>query len=87
MKGQISAEMLIILAIVLAVAVFLAVQLMGMTEKFGENIDQTSKVLDCQTAGLINGSFCVETLDCGNGDTSTWKCENNKCILKGPCSK
>ncbi|MCC7552206.1 class III signal peptide-containing protein [Candidatus Micrarchaeota archaeon] len=86
MKGQISAEMLIILAIVLAVAVFLAVQLMGMTEKFGDTINQTSKVLDCQTAGLIQGSFCFDDVDCGDGNPSTWKCENSKCVLKGPCS-
>ncbi len=86
MKGQISAEMLIILAIVLAVAVFLAVQLMGMTEKFGENINQTGKVLDCQTAGLIQGSFCFNVSDCGNGDDTMWECTESKCILIGPCS-
>jgi len=85
MKGQISAEMLIILAIVLAVAVFLAVQLTGMTEKFGEKVDQTGKILDCQTANLIQGSYCYDDIDCGN--ETTWNCIDKKCVLDGPCSE
>ena len=86
MKGQISAEMLIVLAIVLAVAVFLAVQLTGMTEKFGEKVDQTGKVIDCQTAHLIEGSYCFDIPDCGNGNRSTWDCIDSKCKLVGSCS-
>lgn len=92
MRGQISAEMLIVLAVVLAVAVFLAVQLTGMTQKFGEKVNQTTGVINCQTAKLIEGSYCFDVKDCGDGDTNIWKCEDEdgdgdkECILKGPCS-
>ena len=81
--------MLIILAIVLAVAVFLAIQLTGMTEKFGEKVNQTGKVIDCQTAHLIEGSYCYGPEDCGNGNPDTWDCDpvERECILVGPCSE
>jgi len=87
MRGQISAEMLIVLAVVLAVAVFLAVQLTGMTQKFGEETEKTAEQINCQTMLLREGSVCNDDIDCGN--TTYWECDPKEgCqIRSGYCGK
>ncbi|MCD6549882.1 class III signal peptide-containing protein, partial [Candidatus Micrarchaeota archaeon] len=52
MKGQISAEMLIILAIVIAVAVVLASQLLKSTKTMSASINESTSTIKSQTEAL-----------------------------------
>ena len=78
MKGQISAEMLIILAIVIAVAVVLASQLLKSTKTMSKSINESTSTIERQTEALKEGMYCERDSDCGPG----MKCENNVCKRK-----
>jgi len=83
MKGQISAEMLIILAIVIAVAVVLASQLMKTSKTMGQSIEESSSIISHQTESLRVGMYCTDTQDCcANISNCNLECKNNACDWK-----
>jgi len=87
MKGQISAEMLIVLAVVIAVAVFLAMQLTSMAQKSANETNRSMMDLQCQHALMRVGLDCNEDSDCGFGMV----CSNDKCEIDtssgAPCAQ
>ena len=82
MRGQISAEMLIILAIVIAIAVVLASQLLNTSKSMSANINESTTTIGSQTEALKEGMYCRtdHSEDCG--DTSKWDCVSNACESK-----
>jgi len=85
-KGQISAEMLIVLAVLVAVAVFLAMQLTTLGKKSGQQIDESTRQIICQSALNKVGMPCTNNADCGNTtiriddeDVPVMNCGNNGC--------
>lgn len=60
MKGQLSAEMLIVLVIVLGLAILLASTMMNSAEKAGQKVDE-------KTGKILN--YCSSDLDCSSGQT------------------
>lgn len=77
MKGQLSAEMLILIVVVLAVVAIVATQLLKTAEKSGEAIDaQSQAILDKSEAAIKakKGDFCVKDEDCLSN-----KCFENSC--------
>ncbi len=79
MRGQISIEMILILAAILAVAFILATQLQNITEKASDAVEQKTddilEIADVET-GIEDGEdFCLTNEDCpGN-----LICVNNYC--------
>ncbi len=59
-KGQISAEMLIVLAVLVAVAVFLAMQLTSLGKKSANQTQQSMQDIICQQACLKEGLPCTD---------------------------
>ena len=78
MKGQISIEMILILAAVLAIVFILATQLQNVTNKASSAVDEkTDKILDLANISGNDGEkeFCLSNEDCqGN-----LICVNNYC--------
>jgi uncharacterized protein (UPF0333 family) len=81
MKGQISAEMLVLIVVVLALVAIVSIQLLSSGK-------ETSKTIDSQTQRLTNlsisatksaaGERCINNEDCIDGLTcnSNYRCEN-----------
>jgi Sec-independent protein translocase protein TatA len=70
MKGQLSAEMLILIVVVLAVVALAATQLMGTAKETGKSIqEQTSRVRNITSEALKGqeGDRCIEDGDCMAG--------------------
>ena len=68
MRGQLSAEMLIVLVIVLGLAILLASTMMN-------SASTASKSIEGKTDNVVN--YCTSDLDCSGGktcDTSSNKC-------------
>ena len=68
MRGQLSAEMLIVLVIVLGLAILLASTMMN-------SANTASKSIEGKTDNVVN--YCTSDLDCAGGktcDTSTNRC-------------
>lgn len=79
MRGQLSAEMLILITVVLAVVAIAASQLLTGAQETGEQIDKQSSALANRTGAAMKagpGEFCVTADDCREG----LRCENSKCI-------
>lgn len=77
MKGQLSAEMLILIAVILAVVALVGYQLMSTAEKSAESVDaQTDQILQSsdQFTKAKEGEFCVEDDDC-----LSESCVDNSC--------
>ena len=72
MKGQLSAEMLIILVVVLGLAVVLASVMMDAAKKGGDEIDRQTNLTISAGKGAT-GTYCIDTVDCRSGLT----CEGN----------
>ncbi len=67
MKGQLSAEMLILIAVILALVALVASQLMTTAEKTSTQINaQTDELLESTESysKAKEGQFCVEDDDC-----------------------
>lgn len=67
MKGQLSAEMLILIVVVLAIVALVANQLMSTAEEGTEQIDeQTENIMHSsdEFSKAKEGQFCVEDEDC-----------------------
>lgn len=79
MRGQISIEMILILAAILAVAFILATQLQNITNKASDAVEQkTDQILDLTNVSGDEGDgreFCLSNTDCP-GDLI---CVNNYC--------
>ncbi|MBN2478267.1 class III signal peptide-containing protein [Candidatus Micrarchaeota archaeon] len=71
MKGQLSAEMLILLAVVLAIVALVAYQLVGTAEKAQQSVNTQSEELledvDSFSKGDA-GDFCTSDEDCKSGN-------------------
>lgn len=78
MKGQISIEMILILAAVLAIVFILATQLQSVTNKASDAVDQkTNQILDLANVSGSDGEkeFCLIHEDC----PGELLCVNNYC--------
>ena len=67
MKGQLSAEMLILIAVVLAIVALVAHQMMSTAEKGADQIEEQANSLfqsSEEFAKAKEGQFCVEDEDC-----------------------
>lgn len=77
MRGQLSAEMLILITVVLAVIAIAAMQLMGTASDTGEKIDEQAEEMYERTSDAMKGKqgdFCTEDNDCINSCDSDFKC-------------
>jgi len=80
MKGQLSAEMLILIAVIIAVVAIAATRLISTAEKSSDSIDkQTNETLDMTTKAVKGkpGDFCTADTHCANNrcDEVNTKCE------------
>ncbi len=78
MKGQLSAEMLVLIVVVLAVVAIAAVQLVGTAKETSGNIDKQSEKLNEMTAEAIKspeGGYCFDDGDCQDG----FSCNRYRC--------
>ena len=78
MRGQLSAEMLIMLVVILAIVAIAATQLIGSAKETSENIGSQTEKLNEMTKDSIKseeGDFCIIDDDCRGG----LNCENNRC--------
>ena len=70
MKGQLSAEMLILVVVVLAVVAIAAGQMMGTAKSASETIGNQTDRLNAMASESIKsaeGGFCIEDSDCMEG--------------------
>ena len=77
MRGQLSAEMMILIVVVLAIVAIAATQLIGSAKDAGEQISTQSDDLYEKTSAAMKGSegdFCVDDEDC-----LSESCTDNKC--------
>jgi hypothetical protein len=77
MKGQLSAEMLIMVVVVLAVVAIAATQLTGAAKDAGQGIsNQSKRISEMATEGMMGeeGEYCIGDDDCRNGE-----CESHRC--------
>ena len=80
MKGQLSAEMLILIAVVLAVVAIAAMQMIGTAKDTSGNIKNQTENLNKITAQAIKspqGGYCFTDDDCQQ-DILKLKCDKNK---------
>jgi hypothetical protein len=76
-KGQLSAEMLILMVVVLAVVAIAAVQLINSAKETSGNLgEQTGRLNSMVTdeMKLPSGAFCFEDKECQGGS-----CNSNRC--------
>lgn len=76
-KGQVSAEMLLVLVVIVAVVAIVATQLIGGAKETGAKItNMTEKVIE-KAEGSVSvgpGGYCIEDSDCQSG-----RCVENRC--------
>ena len=78
MKGQLSAEMLILIAVVIAIVAIAATRLISTAQDSSESIDtQSQEMLDMSNKAVKGkaGDFCTEDKHCASGTCSS----NNEC--------
>jgi len=78
MKGQLSAEMLVLVVVVFAIVAIAAIQLIGTAKRTGLNIQNQTQKLGDMTAEAIKspaGGYCITSDDCQNGID----CSENRC--------
>lgn len=78
MRGQLSAEMLILIVVVLAVVAIAATQLMGSAKETSKNIQNQSDRINLMTAEAIKsaeGEYCMYDEDCREG----LSCQDYRC--------
>ena len=70
MKGQLSAEMLLMIVVVLAIAAIAANQLLGSAKDTSANIDNQTERINTMTAEAMKsqeGESCISDDDCREG--------------------
>ncbi|MFH0884100.1 MAG: hypothetical protein V1861_00130 [Candidatus Micrarchaeota archaeon] len=78
MKGQLSAEMLILIVVVLAVVAIAATQMMGTAKETQKGIGEQTKRISQMAAESVKseeGDYCTESTDCREG----LSCEAYRC--------
>ena len=78
MRGQLSAEMLVLIVVVMAIVAIAAVQLVGAAKETSGNIEKQSEELNEMTSEAIKspeGGYCFDDDDCQDGST----CEDYRC--------
>ena len=78
MRGQLSAEMLVLIVVVMAIVGIAATQLVGTAKETSGNIDKQTEKLGEMTARAVKskeGGYCVEDEDCIDG----LSCESYRC--------
>ncbi len=78
-KGQLSAEMLILIVVVIAIIALVASQLTKTSEKAGNTIEEQSNVMLTRSEAAVKGKageFCTEDNHClsESCDTQEYKC-------------
>lgn len=78
-KGQLSAEMLILIVVVIAIIALVASQLTKTSEKASNAIDEQSDVMLSRSEAAVKakpGEFCTEDMHClsESCDTNNYKC-------------
>lgn len=77
MKGQLSAEMLILIVVILAVVALVSTQLFKTGQKLGTEIDsKTDTIVNESKACSYFGEYCSTRVLCCSGAGA---CNNNKC--------
>lgn len=79
MKGQLSAEMLILIVVVLAIVAIAASQLMKTSEKTAGKIDQTAGELFNKTDAALKGKageVCAVSNDCISDSCVDYRCKD-----------
>lgn len=79
MKGQLSAEMLILIAVIIAIVAIAATRLITTAEKSSESVGtQSEEMLDMSEKAVKGkkGDFCTENKHCADGNCDD---ENNVC--------
>jgi hypothetical protein len=77
-KGQLSAEMLILIAVVIAIVAIAATRLVSTAQDSSESIDtQSDEMLDMSNKAVKGkpGDFCTEDKHCASGSCDS----NNEC--------
>lgn len=78
MRGQLSAEMLILIVVVLAVVAIAATQLMGSAKETSKNIQNQTGRINLMTSEAVKsaeGEYCMYDEDCREG----FSCQNYRC--------
>lgn len=78
MKGQLSAEMLILVVVIFAIVAIAAVQMVSTAKETGGNIQNQTERLNALTAEAIKspeGGPCITSDDCEDG----YACDDNRC--------
>ena len=77
-RGQLSAEMLILVVVIFAIVAVAATQLVSTAKETSGNIQNQTERLNIMTAEAIKspeGGACITSDDCEDGYT----CEDNRC--------
>ncbi|MFH1306258.1 MAG: hypothetical protein ABIH83_01195 [Candidatus Micrarchaeota archaeon] len=82
MRGQLSAEMLIILAIILGLVFIVFTQMTKTVKDTGEAVDERTGKLINATALSAEEMACVKDADCEKVDDA-WECD----VSKGHCTE
>ncbi len=78
MRGQLSAEMLILITVVLAIVAIAATQLIGTAKETGEQISESSShMLNVTESAMYCGNICYSDEDCGGSCPTCGS--DNKC--------
>lgn len=78
MRGQLSAEMLVLMVVILGVVALAASQVIGSAKETSEGIGNHTKKLNAMAEDAMkspSGAFCFDENDCQHG----LKCPNNRC--------
>jgi len=70
MRGQLSAEMLVLIVVVFAIVAIAAIQLVGTAKQTGANIQNQTSRLSNMTSDAIKsseGGYCISDDDCRDG--------------------
>lgn len=79
MRGQLSAEMLVLMVVILGVVVLAASQIIGSAKETSKGIgEHTEKLSEMAEEAMKSpeGSFCFEDEDCQYG----LSCKSNRCV-------
>jgi len=78
MRGQVSAEMLILLAVVIAIVALAATYLMDLGKNAGESVQEQSTIVLHQSEASVlgdSGDPCIEGTDCKSGSCPDHTCK------------